>query len=228
MTPDLFHEHISRYYFAKQLTKPQHHAIDLGCGAGYGTFELAHAAGHITGIDLSDEAIAYAKERYARPNLKFMQMDCSNLTFAHAKFDLAVSFEVIEHVPDVIVYMEQIKRVLKRDGLFIVSTPNKRVYTDPYGYTNPFHVTEFYYDEFLRFLKAYFVHVNVFFQGYMQGIAIKGLTPQASARHIPFDQGNTDPESASYFIAVCSDAESGSVREMHFTFGHSQYVADYG
>jgi 2-polyprenyl-3-methyl-5-hydroxy-6-metoxy-1,4-benzoquinol methylase len=218
VTPDLYYEHISRYFFAKQLIKPHHHVIDLGCGAGYGTFELAHIADFIAGIDISYEAIEYAKERYTRPNLSFMQMDCSDLTFEHSKFDIAVSFEVIEHVPDVFLYMEQIKKVLKNDGAFIVSTPNKRMYTDPYDYSNPFHITEFYYNEFLQFLQAYFKHVTIFFQEYIQGIAIKSLTATDDVGHTALELGSTDPEATNYFIAVCSDADIGRMRDLHFTF----------
>ena len=216
--PYLYYEHISRYYFAMQRTKPHHQVLDLGCGAGYGTYELARVAGHATGVDISGEAVEYAKERYALPNLDFFEMDCANLAFEPSRFDRVVSFEVIEHVPDVHVYLQQVKHVLNPDGMLIVSTPNKRVYTDPYEYSNPFHIKEYYYDEFKELLQAYFRHVTLHVQEYIHGIAIRGLAAQDQVGHISSEHGERNPEAAPYFVAECSDAAFEQARELHFTF----------
>ena len=94
---DLFNEHMARYAFAARLARGKR-ALDAGCGAGYGSAELARAALTVVGIDSSLEAIEYARASYPLPNLKFEQASCEALPHADASFDLIVAFEVIEHL----------------------------------------------------------------------------------------------------------------------------------
>ena len=56
--------------------------------------------------------------------------------------------------------LEEIRRVLRPDGLLVISTPNRIYYTEERKEINPFHVREFNFDEFLAFLKRSFAHVE--------------------------------------------------------------------
>src|SRR5260370_283810 len=58
--PDLWSEHLARYAFAQRYAAGKH-VLDCGCGTGYGTFELGQAAAEVTGLDLSCDAIEYAR-----------------------------------------------------------------------------------------------------------------------------------------------------------------------
>jgi len=78
-------------------------------------------------------------------------------------FDVVVSFEVIEHLHDQQPYLREISRVLRPNGLFIVSTPNKYFY-GPNGSNNPFHTREFTPDEFEALLSPYFSTINLYGQ----------------------------------------------------------------
>ena len=88
--PDLWAEHISRYAFASRWSSGAR-VLDLGCGAGYGTAELAGKARFAVGVDLAVDAIAYATSSYARPNLSFVPasatalpfQECSSFRFDH-------------------------------------------------------------------------------------------------------------------------------------------------
>lgn len=75
---------------------------------------------------MSDSAISQAKERFAdRPNFKFISMDATDLKFADHQFDLVIAKEVIEHLPDPESSMREVFRVLKPNGLLVVTSPNR-------------------------------------------------------------------------------------------------------
>ena len=76
------------------------------------------------------------------------------------KFNVAVCFEGIEHIKEHDKLLSEVKRLLEDDGLFIISTPNKAVYTDEPQYQNPFHLKELYFDEFKTLLSCYFKNVH--------------------------------------------------------------------
>src|SRR3954468_24242667 len=73
---DLLNEHMARYAFAARLSRRKQ-VLDAGCGAGYGSAELARAASDVLGVDVSPDAVAFARERYQAPNLKFEVADCT-------------------------------------------------------------------------------------------------------------------------------------------------------
>lgn len=107
-------------------------ALDVGCGDGRGTHELATrlgAAFEWTGVDFSERAIAFA--RLMAADLNFEVQDGERLTAGDATFDLVVAREVIEHVPpdEVGGFVAELRRVLKPGGLLVVTTPttNRRV-----------------------------------------------------------------------------------------------------
>src|SRR5881398_401803 len=82
---DLLNEHMARYHFAVRLARAKR-VLDAGCGAGYGSAELADVAERVTGIDIAAEAMEYARAHYARPNLSFEQASCTALPFADGAF----------------------------------------------------------------------------------------------------------------------------------------------
>src|SRR5436305_9149732 len=70
--PDLMNEHLARYAFAARLARGKH-VLDAGCGAGYGSAELAKTAAWVLGTDQSADAVSFARENYRSPNLHFAQ-----------------------------------------------------------------------------------------------------------------------------------------------------------
>jgi SAM-dependent methyltransferase len=78
------------------------------------------------------------------------------LPFSAAEFDRVVSFETIEHIAEQAEFLDEIKRVLKPDGVLILSCPNKAEYSDKRGFTNEFHVKELYRRELEALLAPRF------------------------------------------------------------------------
>src|SRR5689334_11741302 len=86
---DLWNEHFARYAFAVRFAKDKR-VLDAGCGTGYGSAELARVAAEVTGIDVADDAIAYANEHFAAPRLQFVPGSVVSLPFEDGSFDLVV------------------------------------------------------------------------------------------------------------------------------------------
>jgi len=120
-----FLAHLARYEFVLPMIKPCNDVLETACGAGYGTHRISQHAHSVVAIDYSPLALTYARERYAAPNLHYLQMDCHRLAFANAAFDLVVSFEVFEHLERPHEYAAECARVLRPGGRLVLSTPNR-------------------------------------------------------------------------------------------------------
>jgi SAM-dependent methyltransferase len=201
---DLFNEHMARYAFAARLARGKR-ALDAGCGAGYGSAELARTAQSVVGIDAAADAIEFAAANYRAPNLTFEQASCGALPYADSSFDLIVAFEVIEHLPDWRQFLQEARRTLAPNGQFIVSTPNKIYYGESRGAEgeNPFHVHEFEFAEFRDELRNVFPHVSLFLENHVEGVTFRPHEAGNTAE-VRVDPGDAVPEESHFFVAVCA------------------------
>jgi ubiquinone/menaquinone biosynthesis C-methylase UbiE len=164
ISPDLtVQEHLARYKFATNFTS-ETCVLDIACGTGYGTHMLASNAKYVVGLDISPDAINYAKQHYQADNLRFYGGNAYEIPYLDNSFDIIVSFETIEHLDNPKLFLQECKRVLKPKGTFICSTPNS-VCSSPTGEVkNPYHVREFSYDEFVSLLNMQFSKVEMYGQ----------------------------------------------------------------
>jgi SAM-dependent methyltransferase len=148
-------EHQSRYLIAKQMVQGLN-VLDIACGEGYGSSMLSDAAASVVGVDISLDAVSYAKEKYKRNNLKYIHGSASNIPVGDQVFDAVISFETIEHHEKHDEMMMEIKRVLKKDGFLLISSPDKQIYTEEMKIINQYHVKELYANEFIALIGKYF------------------------------------------------------------------------
>jgi SAM-dependent methyltransferase len=201
---DLLNEHLARYAFAARLAHGKR-VLDAGCGAGYGSAELAGQADSVIGADLAAEAVDFARAHYGLPNLAFEQASCERLPHPDGSFDLVVAFEVIEHLEGWREFLLEARRVLAPGGQLIVSTPNRLYYTESRGIqgANPFHVHEFDFEEFRGALQAVFPHVALFLENHVEGVTFQphqaGYTVETRV-----DAGDPLPDDSHFFVAVCA------------------------
>jgi SAM-dependent methyltransferase len=141
--------HLMRYQFA--LEHIQHGRIlDIACGVGYGT-KLLSAADVIQetiGVDISVDAIEYARSHYGHGGIKFVAADALEFTDASG-FENIVSIETIEHVPDPLGLLAHLTSLLKPNGILIGSVP-----ITPSVDANPHHRTDFTADSFRKLSKG--------------------------------------------------------------------------
>jgi SAM-dependent methyltransferase len=208
--PDLWNEHLARYAFAVRLARNRR-VLDAGCGSGYGAAELAREAREVVGIDISEEAIDYARERYHGQRVQFERASCLEIPAADGAFDLVVAFEIIEHLSDWRTFLREARRVLSPPGQFVVSTPNRLYYAESRAQLgpNPFHAHEFDYAEFRSELETAFQRVALYSQNHTDAMVfapVRGRSPVDSR----VEEGG-NPEEAHFFVAVCSVSGETSV-----------------
>lgn len=96
--------------------------LDIGCATGF-FLELAESRGWgAYGTDVSKFASEYAKRKLGLKNIFYG--DLSKAKFKDEMFDAVTIFDVIEHLPDPKGTLKEINRILKNDGLIVVTTPN--------------------------------------------------------------------------------------------------------
>ena len=96
--------------------------LDLGCGTGWFTVQLAEL-GTATGLDLNDEAMREAQARW--PHIRFIGGDICAQELEAGSYDLIVSVQVIAHVTDQERFMERVAALLAPGGYFLITTNNR-------------------------------------------------------------------------------------------------------
>lgn len=207
---EIWYEHWHRYALARQLSQ-NCTVLDVACGEGYGAAMLAEAAGKVVGVDISVEVIQHAKNQYGHhANLEFVGASCEALPFPDASFDLAISFETIEHIEKQREFISELARVLRPDGILILSSPNKRLYSDAHDYHNEFHVRELYRNELEELLHEAFPHIFWLGQKLLFHSAIWPENQAcASAEYMVSEAQQVQvtshfPVEPMYYLAVCS------------------------
>lgn len=214
-------EHLHRYAIAIELASGKT-VLDIACGEGYGSNLLASKAAYVTAMDIDKAAIENASAKYKKDNLHFKVAQAEKIAAADNEFDLVVSFETLEHLSDHDSMIKEIKRVLKPDGLLLISTPDKKNYSDNKGYKNPFHLKELYRNEFETLLKSSFSQVRI----YDQQMAYSSFINGAGATGLDSYTGDyttiekNKPGEALYLIALASDNALTNLSNSLFT-GHS-------
>lgn len=160
---DVTVEHLHRYAIANDFVSGKV-VLDIASGEGYGSYILSNDALEVIGVDIDFVSVQNAKEKYLKNNLKFIVGSADNIPVESNTIDVVVSFETIEHHDKHEEMFLEIKRVLKQDGILIMSSPDKKYYSDIPNFKNKFHVKELYFDEFESLTKKHFNSSKFYFQ----------------------------------------------------------------
>jgi SAM-dependent methyltransferase len=206
---DIELEHLHRYLLARELCHGKD-VLDLASGEGYGSAMLSSVAKCVVGVDIAHDAVQHSQRRYVRQNLRFMVGSCGKIPLSDASVDVIVSFETLEHHDRHDEMMAEVKRVLRSDGLLIISTPDKYHYSDVPGYKNEFHVKELYHHEFVGLLRRHFTNASFYGQRVVFGSFVVGKGSNVELAKIreegaalAWDDEMIDP---TYWIGLASDA----------------------
>ena len=175
----IFLRHMFEHKVAIKNIPQDSFVLDIGCGEGYGTNSLSKHVKKIVGMDVDNDTLIDASNKYKSENCTFKLYNGTNIPYDDGTFDVVVSFHVIEHVQDDLNFVSEIYRVLKDGGVFIVSTPNKTFRVKKNGKLfNEFHIREYYSFELEKVLKSKFSNVKlvgVFGDSEVQRIEIERL-----------------------------------------------------
>lgn len=202
-------EHLHRYAIAKDICQGKK-VLDIASGEGYGSAFIAMTASQVVGVDIDQFAIEDAFEKYKMPNLEFKHGSATDIPVENNSVDVVISFETLEHHDMHDEMMLEVKRVLNPQGMLVISTPDKLIYSDKKGYKNRFHVKELYENEFKALIQSNFKY-SIFFK--QRAFFASMITPEnvKKSENIDFYNGNystiskEDSLEAEYLIAFCSD-----------------------
>ncbi len=210
----MHYEHLSRYFFATQFCTDKY-VLDVASGEGYGTFMLSKCAKKVVGVDIDESAVNHAKSKYNVQNIDFILASATDIPIRDDHiFDVIVSFETIEHIHEQEKMLFEIKRLLKEDGIFVVSTPNKVVFSKA-SCENPFHVKELDFKDFEALLKVYFNNCLFFGQRYFPTTSIWSLdedinllkSEQIKNVDDVFIKADKDEKKPLYYIAIARNSK---------------------
>lgn len=209
------YEHLHRYAYAAEFVQNKR-VLDLACGDGYGSYLLARRAAAVVGIDIDEQTVKHARNKYLKSNLDFKVGSITDIPIeGNNVFDVVVCFEALEHIKDHENLLKEVKRLLTPAGLFIVSTPNKRTYSEETQISNPFHLHELYFDEFKELLGSHFKWVNVLGQRiYCNSNIWPVFSPSVRVTEYVIEKGTdefnfvaNEKRVPTYLIALASDVE---------------------
>lgn len=210
------YEHIHRYAYAARFVAGKR-VLDMGSGEGYGAALLARCASEVVGIDIDPAAVEHAMQKYRRPNLSFHVASVAEVPLK-GPFDVVVCYETLEHVESQRELVGEARRLLAPGGVFIVSTPEKRTYSEEPHLDNPFHTRELHFDEFRDLLAGEFEHVRFLGQRTISGSSLWPMGAAVSNNGVGeilveksgsgIRVSESGDRTAIYYVALASDSEA--------------------
>jgi len=222
VTGEIEMEHYHRYHLACEIVGGKQ-VLDIACGEGYGSALMARHAQKVIGVDIDPGAVDHARDAYRSGNLEFHCGSCTAIPLPDASVDVVVSFETIEHHAQHHEMMREIVRVLRPDGVLMISSPDRVEYSEKPAFHNEFHVKELDRAELEELILQYFPTFELYGQRTTMASMIGRIKPispvtsnQADAiRHYWSEEGGLledaqdaqMPRQPVYFIALASAGE---------------------
>jgi ubiquinone/menaquinone biosynthesis C-methylase UbiE len=156
--------HFAAYKYVEKFVDGKS-VLEVGCGAGYGANYLSQFSSNVMAIDISKRNITYSHIKYKKEKLAFVQASGLNIPLKDGSIDVALSFQVIEHIePKKLAgFLSEIKRTLKDKSVLVVTTPNKKIRLLPFQKRrNPEHEKEYDSKGLKKILGGVFEEVEVY------------------------------------------------------------------
>lgn len=211
-------EHLHRY----AITTPyvvNKDVLDIACGEGYGSNLISKYANQVYGVDIDSTTIDLAEKKYKKDNLLFKTGSTDAIPLKENSIDVVISFETIEHHDKHEKMFDEIKRVLKKDGILIISTPDKKYYSDTRNFKNQFHVKELYRFEFLNLISNKFSQYQLLNQEYLGSTSVINeinLNEKSIIYGGNYNNISILKVHPLYMVAICSDYKFDNMKDSIF------------
>ena len=208
MTSETLYDGLAGYGFARRYVGGKVVANVGREGLGYGSHLLSQSAEHVVGLTDSVEAADLASHTHPAPNVEYGSIEFPDIPYPESHFDVVVAFGAPEGLVD------EARRVLKPDGVLIISTLDRRALLD----TSPEGEERrqgMYIPEFRAFLGQHFGSVRIFRQGAVAGGFVfpeagetTGVSVESAAASAIVPSVGPEPPATRSVLAVCSVAEA--------------------
>lgn len=202
---DLYLKRMHRYHLAKDVVRGKD-VLDMASGEGGGTALLAGTCRSVVGVDASSQAVLNARANYKAGNISFELGSWEDIPLPSASVDVVVSFETLEHVKNRERFMQEIKRVLRADGILIISTPDEKADATT-GEVKFLSVKKLSRQQFSELLGKYFGHLSI--HGQKIGFGSIVAPESYATRFFETDAANgvtaAGVAAPTYLIGVASD-----------------------
>lgn len=206
--------HLHRYAVIMSFIKGKV-ILDIASGEGYGSNLMSFVASYVYGVDIDEETIERAKNKYTSENLSFLKGSTSVIPLEANSVDVVISFETLEHHDEHEQMMIEVKRVLKPEGTLVISTPDKHFYSVKRRYNNPFHIKELFKSEFIELISKHFKKSELYSQSYIYGssIILKDVYREGFEFYTgDYNKIDNTESYPNYLIAVCTDGDLQKIK----------------
>lgn len=212
---------VARYQVAVDQMRSTSRILEIGAGDGCLTALLAEAGAEVTGIEVDSAAVKLASTALrSMDNCAIAQADCYQLPFQSEEFDVAVLADVIEHLEEPEAALAEAARVLKPEGVLIVTTPKWR----PDRVWDVYHVHEYTTSEIDHCLGKFFESVDISFfwplfwsNIYSTKVGWRALRMYARYFPNPFLKVGSREERFGQILAVCRNPAKNPPSEVELS-----------
>jgi len=218
MVAESAYDRLTRYRFAQRYVEGKSVALVSCQDAGHGDQLLVETSESV--VRMPDPSQDLGTVVYPTSDVPEKAVNLPEPPCADDPFDVVVAFEAVEYLEYPEALIREAKRVLKRDGLLIISAPDKQAYYNERNYTDPAHKTKMYVAEFRKMLERHFARVLVYRQGAAAGDLIhrdsgdlSAIAVESAAFVSDKPRFSLEPPTSHFVIAVCSDVEIPDVED---------------
>jgi len=113
------HRLMNYHQFFVDNVDPQDAVLDIGCGNGFLTYDVAKKVRSVTAIDLNKDNIELARRNFSKDNIKYIYGDASQISFGE-KFDVVIMSNVLEHIDNRYDFLLKLKKLANK---FLLRVP---------------------------------------------------------------------------------------------------------
>lgn len=158
----IYLRHFFAYNSSKKLINKDDLILEIGCGEGYGTSFVSGSCREIIGLDVEERIIDHASNKYSSTNCTFKSYSGNKIPYDDNAFDVVITFQTIEHIENDRSFILDVHRVLKKDGMLILTTPNRQIRLKPGQKPwNKFHMREYTIKDLNALLQGVFKEINI-------------------------------------------------------------------